>query len=230
MQADPISSVTVILCHQVSSMKPALRFKLLKFSLIFFSVVRLCIGIIMALLAIDHMKTTSNQESVDLVAEEMESPTSEYPDQHRSPTSFDIVLNGTDKRPEDFVFPEAALIASISIIILSVIGLIGLLKENIVWIVTFGLLSVLFLILRVHVLIRTMISDTCAPGEACIRDELLNTIIGIIEIVMIFRLAFELRLKRMSGSRDQGGECVPGPEDVCTDAHESHRSRRQEPD
>ena len=190
-------------------MKPDLRYKLLKYTLIIFSVARLCIGTMMALLAIDHITNASDQSPGYPSGSEPENQTAEYVNQQRPPTSFDIVMNGTDKRPANPVYPEAALIASVSIIVLSLIGLIGLLKDHIVWIVTFGLLSILFLILRVHVLLRTLVADTCGPGEGCVRDELLNTIIGVIEIIIIFRLAYELRLKRDSGARREDENAFP---------------------
>lgn len=137
----------------------------------------------------DHIPPISNSNQT------LAFPSMDYG--HHSPTVFDTVMNETGDQAENPVNPEAALVASAALIAISSIGLIGLVKEHIVWIVMFGLLSVLFQVLRTYFLLRSWILDVCKPEQACFRDEILNTIIAVVEILMVFRLAHELRLRRI---------------------------------
>lgn len=184
-------------------MKPSLRYKLLKYSLIVFSSVRLCIGIIMVVLAIDHIRHPTNYASVDF-ENEAENVTTEADDVSQS--TFDVLMNGTEKQAPNPIHPNEALFASVTVIILSLIGLVGLLKNHIVLVLIYGLLCVSFLILRIHVLVRTILGNSCG---LCVRDECLNTVLGIFEIIMIFRLAYELRLKRGRNSAAEHENAFP---------------------
>lgn len=126
-------------------------------------------------------------------------------------------MNGTDKPSEQRVYPEEAAVISISVIILYIIGLIGLLKEHIVWIVTFGLLSVLFQVLRIYSLFRSWFTDQCVPGVgSCFQAELLNTTISIIEIIITFMLAFEIRSKQSPSSGEGNDDEEKGSRDLRT--------------
>jgi hypothetical protein len=174
------------------------RYVLLKTALVTITLIRLCIGLLMAILAVDHMKVASSQRNDSLASDslhEVNITSDNFEQHHRSTTNFDLILNGTEQRTENPVPPEAALIASISMIVLCLIGLFGLLRDSIVWVVSFGLLSVLFLILRIHSLIQNLNTDNCPPSEPCIRDELVNTVIGIVELLLIAALVYELRLR-----------------------------------
>lgn len=185
-----------------SAMNPEFRYKLLRYTLIVFSVIHLLIGLMMALLAYDHLTTESmnHQSSSELEYTPPLNQTLDFKEEtneRRSRTTFDLVMNGTDEHSQSPVFPEAALVASAALVLLSVVGLVGLCSENIILIVIFGLVSILFQVLRTYVLLRTWIREECQPEEGCVRDEAVNTIIGIVEICLIFRLAHEMRLRRM---------------------------------
>ena len=188
-------------------MKPDSRYKCLRYTLILFTCIRLCIGLLMAILALSHLSATVSSSSSVSAESELATPDgNSYGDGNsngyatRPTTTFDIIMNGTDERPENPVYPEAALVASVFVIALSLIGLTGLLKEHVVWIVTFGLLSIVFLVLRVYVLLRTLFLGICDVSNGCVRDELLNTAIGVVEIILTFRLAFEMKGRRVRSS------------------------------
>lgn len=184
-------------------MNPELRYNILRYTLIVCCSIHLLIGIGIALMTFAHLSQVSprRQPYYDHIPP-FASPnqTRDIPDmdyEHHPQTTFETVMNGTDEQSENPVYPEAALVASAALITISSIGLIGLVKEHIVWIVMFGLLSVLFQVLRTYFLLRSWVLEVCEPGQACFRDEVLNTIISVVEILMVFRLAHELRLRRI---------------------------------
>ena len=203
-------------------MKPDSRYKCIRYFLLLLTSIRLCIGLLVVSLTLHHLYLIP---AADVVDDEPESQIEASESSNRSrTTTFDVIMNGTDEFPEKMVHPEAALLASVCVIILSIIGLIGLVRQHIVWILAFGLFSTLFLVLRVYVLIRTIFLGACMTGDGCVRDEVLNTVIGLVEIILTFRLAYEMRSRREQlpnvGQEDMVGVVV-GRTRVIVNRHSS---------